>query len=149
MWTRWHHEWADQAFRKCCCGRAHRILQQMLRQSHPQNLENSAIFALPSPKKDHSKLENCRPISLLCHLFKLYERLLVNKLTPRVDGALPEQQAGFREKRSCLDQVANLVEHIEGGFHHKEISGFAYVDLTAAYDPVFHSALLYKLIYLT
>ena len=66
-----------------------------------------------------------------------------------IDGALPEQQAGFRENRSCLDQVANLVEHIEGGFQQKEISGVAYVDLTAAYDTVQHSALLYKLIYLT
>ena len=86
----------------------------------PKIWRTARVVALPKPKKDHSKPENYRPISLLCHLFKLYERLLVKRLTPMIDGALPEQQAGFREKRSCLDQVANLVEHIEGGFQQRD-----------------------------
>ena len=57
--------------------------------------------ALLKPGKDPSSPKNFRPISLLCHLYKLYERLILNRLSPIIEHVLIPEQAGFRPGKSC------------------------------------------------
>jgi len=54
-----------------------------------------------------------RPISLLCVLYKLLERLLLFLLEPVIDPQLPTQQGGFRRGRYTVQQVAKLTSDIE------------------------------------
>ena len=75
-------------------------------------------------------------ISLLCHLFKLFERLILNRLGPITEEHLIQEQAGFRPGKSCTGQVLNLTQHFEDGFEKNEPTGVVFVDLTAAYDTV-------------
>jgi len=58
---------------------------------------------------------------------------------------LSKDQAGFRRGRSTCDQVAALTTHIENGFQSNLKTGAAFLDLTAAYDTVWYTGLLYKL----
>ena len=105
-------------------------------------------MALLKPGKDPSVAKSFRPISLLCHTYKL-ERLILNRIAERVDAKLIPQQAGFRPGKSCTSQLLNLTEHIEGGYERRLITGAGFVDLSAAYDAVNHRRLLGKVLDMT
>ena len=60
--------------------------------------------------KIQMKQKNYRPISLLCHLFRLFERLILNRLGPITEEHLIQEQAGFRPGKSCTGQVLNLTQ---------------------------------------
>ena len=59
---------------------------------------------------------------------------------------LPKEQAGFRRGKSTVDQVVLLTQNIEDSFEAKKKAGAVFVDLTAAYDTVWHRGLTCKLL---
>ena len=67
-------------------------------------------------------------------------------MNPYIENILPDTQAGFRPIRSTVDQVTQLTAAIEDGFDHRGKSVTAYIDLTAAYDTVWHHGLCLKFI---
>jgi len=111
----------------------------------PKKWKRAKVVALLKPGKDPEKPESYRPISLLCTSYKLFEKLLLNRLAPSVEDQLIEEQVGFRKGRSCCGQVLNLVQFIEDGFEKKLKTGIVLVDLRAAYDTVNHRSLLMKM----
>ncbi|XP_030847026.1 uncharacterized protein LOC115926449 [Strongylocentrotus purpuratus] len=115
----------------------------------PKIWRKARVIAILKPGKDPNEAKSYRPISLLCHLFKLFERLILNRLGPVTEQHLIPEQAGFRPGRSCTGQVLNLTQHVEDGFEKNEPTGVVFVDLTAAYDTVNHRILLDKLYTMT
>ena len=101
------------------------------------------------PGQDTSVAKSFRPISLLCHTYKLFERLILNRIAEHVDAKLITVQAGFRPGKSCTSQLGNLTEHIEDGYEKRLITGAVFVDLSAAYDTVNHRRLLSKVLEMT
>jgi len=89
-----------------------------------------------------------RPISLLCAPFKILERLIYTGVETFIDPLLPLEHAGFRHGRSDVDQVTLLTQDIEDSFSAKKKVGAVFVDLTAAYDAVWHRGLTCKLLQL-
>ena len=81
----------------------------------------------------------------LCYHSKLYERLILNRVSPLLEQHLIKEQAGFRPGKSCTSQLLNLTQHIEDGYQRGMITGAAFVDLSAAYDTVNHRILIQKL----
>ena len=67
------------------------------------------ICAIPKPEEPKSY----RPISLLCVAIKILERLNYARIEPIIDRLLPQEQAGFRQGRSTVDQVTLLTQDIE------------------------------------
>ena len=55
------------------------------------------------------------------------------------------EQAGFRPGRSTQDQVLALTTYVENGYQRRDKTGVVFLDLTAAYDTVWHKGLLVKL----
>ena len=106
-------------------------------------------MALLKPGKDPSVAKSFRSISLLCHTYKLFERLILNRIAEHVDAKLIPEQAGFRPGKSCTSQLLNLTEHIEDGYEKRLITGAVFVDLSAAYDTVNHRRLLSKVLEMT
>ena len=94
----------------------------------------SRVVALLKPCKDPASPKSYRPISLLCHTYKLFERRILNRVAPFVDEHLTPEQAGFRPGKSCTSQLLNLTQLIEDGHEEGIITGAAFVDLSAAYD---------------
>ncbi|CAH1242641.1 Hypp6921 [Branchiostoma lanceolatum] len=115
----------------------------------PKIWRRTKAVALLKPNKDPNLPKSYRPISLLCILFKLYERLIMARIKPTVEKHLTPDQCGFREGRSCCGQVLNLTQFIEDGFEAGMVTGAVFVDLTAAYDTVNHRALLTKVASMT
>ena len=111
----------------------------------PNIWRNATVIAIPKFNKPTDDPKNYRPISLLCVLFKLLERLLLAQLEPIIDPHLPAEQAGFRRGRSTVHQIVNLTDDIGEAFENGHKAGEILVDLTAEYDTVWHQGLTSKL----
>ena len=106
-------------------------------------------IAILKPGKNPQEPKNFRPISLLCHTYKLLERMILNRLLPILDEKLIPEQAGFRPGRSCTGQILKLTQHIEDGFEKGMVSGAIFIDLSAAHDTINYRKLLYKRLEIT
>ena len=78
--------------------------------------------------------------------FKILDRLIYAHVKPLIDPLLPKEQAGFQHRKSTVDQVVLLTQNIEDSFEAKKKAGAVFVDLTAAYDTVWHRGLTCKLL---
>lgn len=56
-------------------------------------------------KYDKTFINNYRPISLLSHVYKLFSRVIANKLTRWLDDFQPPEQAGFRGGFGTIDHI--------------------------------------------
>ena len=104
------------------------------------------MVAIPKPGKPVGKPKSYRPISLLCVPYKILERLIYARVEPLIDPLLPKEQAGFRHGKSTVDQVVLLTQNIEDSFEAKKKAGAVFIDLTAAYDTLWHRGLTCKLL---
>ena len=102
------------------------------------------VIAIPKPSKPLDEPRSYRPISSLCIPFKILQRLYYARVEPIIDPPLPHEQAGFRLGRSTVDQAALLTLEIETSFSAKNKAGTVFVDLTAAYDTMWHRGLTCK-----
>jgi hypothetical protein len=111
----------------------------------PKIWRKAKVIAIEKPGKDPNLAASYRPISLLSVCYKLLERLVLQRISPTVESVLSPDQAGFRKHRSTCDQVSALTTYIENGFQRNLKTGAVFLDLTAAYDTVWHTGLLAKL----
>ena len=115
----------------------------------PKIWRQSKIVVILKPGKYSAIPKNYRPISLLCHTYKLYERMILNIIAPVVEQRLMKEQAGFRTGKSCTSQLLNLTQHIEDGYQRGMITGATFVDLSTACDTVNYSIIIQKLYNIT
>ena len=54
-----------------------------------------------------------RPISLLCVSYKILQRLVYARVQTIIDSLLPRDQAGFRRRKSTVNQFILLIENIQ------------------------------------
>ena len=111
----------------------------------PKQWRHADVVSLLKPGKPEISPRSYRPISLLCTTYKLLERILLTRIEPIVDKLSPKEQGGFRKGCSTVDQVAKLTKTIEDAFDKKVVTGSVFIDLTAAYDTVWHQGLRVKL----
>ena len=133
---------------------AHNWLRAMLNNCFIDNKiptiwRQSKIIAILKPGKGSAIPKSYRPISILCHTYKLYERLILNRIASTIEQHLIKAQASFRAGKSCTSQLPNLTQHIEDGYQECKNTGTAFVNLSAAYDTVNHRLLIQKLYNIT
>ena len=115
------------------------MLNDCIKQKQIPNVWRKAkVVALLKPGKDPESPKSNRPIALLCSVYKLLERMILTRLQCKIEHRLIPQQAGFRPGKSCCSHVLNLTQHIQDGFELRQITGAAFIDLTAAYDTINH-----------
>ena len=125
----------------------HKFLSSCLCQLRiPKVWRRSLVVAIFKPNIHLNDAKSYRLISLLCIPYKILERLIYTRIEPVIDPLLPREQAGFRRGRSTVDQVALMTQEIEDCFSAKKKAGAAFVDLTAAYDTLWHRGLACKLL---
>ena len=104
------------------------------------------MVAIPKPAKPVWDPKSYRPISLLFVPYKIIERLIYDRVKPLIDPLLPKEQAGFRRGKLTVDQVVLLTQNIDDSFDTKRKAGAVFINLTAAYDTVWHRGLTCKLL---
>jgi len=110
--------------------------------------KNAKIIAVCKPRKPKDLPQSYRRIELLSISYKLLERLIINRISPIIDRIVLVDQAGFRPNRSCTDQIAALTSFAENGFQRNMKTTAVLVDLSAAYDTVWRTGLMTKILQL-
>ena len=98
-------------------------------------------------KGDKEDPGNYRGITLLSVVGKVFCKVLNNRLVQHFDkgGVLHEGQAGFRLKRSCVDNIYTLNELVQGRMKEGKRTFAFFLDVQKAYDTVWRNGLWLKL----
>ena len=104
-----------------------------------------AIVASLYKKRNPRMQSNYRPIWLLNAIYKLYAKIIKNRISEIIDDFVTETQYGFRKSRSTA-QAIHVVRRIAD---YAEIEGsdmnMLLLDWEKAFDRVFHQKLLESL----
>ena len=107
----------------------------------PERWEIGEIISI-FKKKDPRLPENYRPISLLDTMYKIYTRLLANRLSRALDPLLRKSQFGFRKHRSTAHAIHVLRRTMEGLLHKTDRDlNLLFLDWSKAFDRVNTAAL--------
>jgi len=94
---------------------------------------------------DKSSVCNYRPISLLCILSKVLERIVYNNIFKHVHDKLAKHQFGFLPNRSTLPQLLLFTDKL---FEVESEVNVVCMDFRKAFDSVSHNGLLNKLYFI-
>ena len=108
----------------------------------PRNWATGTLIFLPKPG-DPRQTNNYRGITLLSMIRKLLDRVVLNRMTPKVK--IDQAQAGFRKNYSCPDQVFLLSGLLEKNRAEGRKSYVLFVDFKKAFDRVYRDMLALKL----
>ena len=98
---------------------------------------------VPVPKKgDLSKAGNYRGISLNAIAAKLVNRLILNRIQPKLDEHLRPNQNGFRPGRSTQSQILALRRMIEGVKARHLPAVILFLDFRKAFDNIHRGKML-------
>ena len=95
-----------------------------------------------------TSLADYRPISLLCFLSKVLERLVHRQISDFLESRLmlDPLQTGFRTGHSTQSGLIKLTDDIRLGIDRKKVTFLLLFDFRKAFDTVCHVILLRKLI---
>jgi len=81
----------------------------------PKIWRRALIVAIPKPEKPLGDPNSYHPISLQCVPFKILW-LIYARVEQIIDPLLPQEQVGFQQVRSTIDQVTLLTQNIKDSF---------------------------------
>ena len=94
-------------------------------------------YLIKIPKKgDLSRCDNYRGVTLLSVPGEILNRIILERMKGKVDQTLREQQPGFRQDRSCTDQIATLRIIVEQSIEWNSSLYINFVDYEKAFDSV-------------
>ena len=101
----------------------------------PEEWKKGYLVKLPK-KGDLSSCNNWRGIMLLSVPSKILTRIILERLKRALDKTLREEQAGFRQDRSCTDHIATLRIIIEQSLEWQSPLHFVFIDFQKAFGSV-------------
>lgn len=113
-----------------------RIFNSVLFSGRTPKAWHRSLVILFFKKGDKTLLKNYRPISLLSHVYKLFSRVISNRLTRRLDEAQPAEQAGFRRGYGTIDHIHTVRQVIQKTKEYNQPLCMAFVDYEKAFDSV-------------
>uniref|UniRef100_A0A7I4Z723 Reverse transcriptase domain-containing protein n=1 Tax=Haemonchus contortus TaxID=6289 RepID=A0A7I4Z723_HAECO len=87
-------------------------------------------------KGDPDDIGNYRPICLLSVIYKLFTRVILNRIGRILDEGQPCEQAGFRKGFSTIDHIHTLTRLIEVSREYKMPLCLTFIDSKKAFDTV-------------
>ena len=96
---------------------------------------------------ESSKAKNYRPVSLLSVVSKVFEKLVNNRIVDHLEKCdlFSDFQYGFRSSRSTADLLAVVSDRIARAFNRSGATRAVVLDISKAFDRVWHAGLLHKL----
>ena len=98
-------------------------------------------------KESENNASNYRPISLLSSLSKVLEKAVHYHLYTYLNhhSLLTVKNSGFKQKDSTVNQLLSIVHKLYSGLDNKENACLVFLDISKAFDRVWHEGLLFKL----
>ena len=103
---------------------------------------------VPAHKKnDKQRLNNYRPISLLPICSKIFERLIFNEMFGFFieNDLISQHQSGFKPGDSCINQLLSITHEIYQSFDEGFGVCSVFLDISKAFDKVWHDGIIFKL----
>ena len=96
---------------------------------------------------ERSNAKNYRPVSLLSVVSKVFEKLVNNRIVDHLEkcGLFSDFQYGFRSSRSTADLLTVVSDRIARAFNRSGATQAVALDISRAFDRVWHAGLLHKL----
>ena len=96
---------------------------------------------------EKSTAKNYRPVSLLSVVSKVFEKLVNNKIVDHLEkcGVFSDFQYGFRSPRSTAEVLTVVSDRIARAFNRSGATRAVALDISKAFDRVWHAGLLHKL----
>jgi hypothetical protein len=112
----------------------------------PGQWQVSQIVTILKPGNPAEDVKSYRPISLLPILSKVFEKLFIARIQPILQSTqiLPDHQFGFR-RNTTIEQVHRNTNIIDRALENKQYCTAAFLDISQAFDKVWHEGLLHKL----
>ena len=145
------HDMISIRMLKICGNSVYKPLQLIFRSStengkFPSEWKKANV--VPVHKKGNKQtLKNYRLVSLLPICGKIFERLIYNSLFEFfiANELISSNQSGFKPSDSCINQLLSITHEIYKSFDDGyEVRG-VFLDISKAFDKVWHNGLIYKL----
>jgi Reverse transcriptase (RNA-dependent DNA polymerase)/Endonuclease-reverse transcriptase len=96
---------------------------------------------------DRQSPNNYRPVSLLCSMSKVFEKVVYNCLYDycTVNKLLSVRNSGFKKGDGTINRLLYITENIHQALDSGNEVGMVFLDISKAFDKVWHKGLLYKL----
>ena len=96
---------------------------------------------------ERSTAKNYRPVSLLSVVSKVFEKLVNNRIVDHLEkcGLFSDFQYGFRSSRLTADLLTVVSDRIARAFNRSGATRAVALDISKAFDRVWHAGLLHKL----
>ena len=113
----------------------------------PPSWREALVIPIPKPGKDLQNPKNYRPIALTSCLCKTMERMVNARLVHCLEtqGALSDEQCGFRKGRSTTDHLVRFETFIREAWAEDKHVVAIFFDLEKAYDTTWKHGILRKL----
>ena len=98
-------------------------------------------------KNEKNLVTNFRPISLLPICGKIFEKLIYDNLYTYIYGNnfISDKQSGYRKGDSTVKQLISITHEIYKAFDESKELRAVFLDISRAFDRVWHDGLLHKL----
>ena len=96
---------------------------------------------------ERSTAKKYHPVSLLSVVSKVFEKLVNNRIVDHLEkcGLFSDFQYGFRSSRSTADLLTVVSDRIARAFNRSGATRAVALDISKAFDRVWHAGLLHKL----
>lgn len=126
-----------------------KIINAILKHGHFPNVwKHAKVISLPKPGKVANLVQNLRGISLLSGVSKICEKVIFSRALDHFNdnNIIQNEQFGFRNNHSTTQALNRLVEDITIGLNLRKRTVAIFLDNEKAFDTVWHTGLIYKLI---
>ena len=114
----------------------------------PSQWKRAQVTAIiKSGDKDKTDKSSYRPISILATLSKMCESIIHNWLLSHflTNNIITPCQSAYLPGDSTAQQLINMIHKIKTAWSEKKIARAVFLDVSSAFDAVWHNALLQKL----
>ena len=124
-----------------------KLFNKCLKESYfPDCWKVSSVVPVFKNVGERSTAKNYRPVSLLS-VSKVFEKLVNNRIVDHLEkcGLFSDFQYGFRSSRSTADLLTVVSDRIARAFNRSGATRAVALDISKAFDRVWHAGLLHKL----
>lgn len=141
---------SNRVLRECadslCIPLARLFNISLLSGSFPSSWKSANVVPI-FKKNDRHLLSNYRPISLLPTMSKVFERIVHARLYAHCteNNLLTEKNSGFKRSDSTVNQLVFIDHKIRKALENKHDACLVFLDVSKAFDKVWHRGLIHKL----
>ncbi|XP_020271446.1 uncharacterized protein LOC109846609 [Asparagus officinalis] len=112
------------------------VLKRMIKEEVLKRGVNIVFITLIPKIRDCTKVKDFRPISLINCLFKIFSKILANRLSHHMSSLVASSQSAFQAGKSTLDSILQANEMIHACSRRKKEVAMFKIDFAKAFDSI-------------